>query len=696
MVRKDHNPFKSAILVDDLYKYLLSSEWFGAYGITVPKVLSNKHIESSMKIINDHYCTISAKNHSLYHPMTMSVNSPYPNLVDKYESFNRYENNYTDQLLYKIFDGMRPSLSLELQFHDHSKHFVNKMQVVCAMNQFMKELYSIIGKIMIGYMDKMYDLNKSKIDLQMYKIHPNDCMFQISYYPYYNIPFQVLWNSYYSDVFTVVVSPILNKVGIIGFYRHINPNHSITIKKLEEPDIVVAPTDQMVKLYYADSITRVTMYQKMLSYDGTDEDCANKIDQVIQWYSEILGEQCTFINECDNVYETIGLYQHHHHNSSNTVSHVVEVTLGNIFNYMGVNVSVDGTYDTSFFFNESGTKLKRGSKIPSINILRKIIDSSEELQDGLNNVRSYSDSNNFDDIKSGYYKLLYESHSSFASNTVVPILEPILHQCMIDCHDKDKCLSLSHDLPIHLKCYIDTNSISRVRSLVLNLSIQYAKSIWHTDTIMQFKLHDYVAGSKMLTRAAAIRDTIKTICTMYKMYSEYVDVNQFSGYLYQHQDEIIKQVSGSDNDKNGSACRIYNSIIDYNASIYNLMSKPPVIARYKFESLKQVVSIFQQALTNVTNAMSAHLNDTSNNTVGSLVDAYHAYRSRMYIDNKDLNDSYQRYMSVTKERKNLIARNVYDRRVDQVNNLVIANMNKDMMIQFNYYCGSNVGYIDIY
>ena len=68
----------------------------------------------------------------------------------------------------------------------------------------------------------------------------------------------------------------------------------------------------------------------------------------------------------------------------------------------------------------------------------------------------------------------------------------------------------------------------------------------------------------------------------------------------------------------------------------------------------------------------------------------------MYINNKDLNDSYQKYTNVTKEYKNLIVRNVHDRRVDQVNNLVIANMNKDMIIQFNYYCSSNVGYIDIY
>lgn len=694
-MRKNYNPFKNVDMVDKLYDKIINIGWFDKFGVTLYKDPNNVYnVDQCSKIINDQYHTISNRNHKNYNPMVMNINSPhFIDVNNRYIVVDRYEQNYNDCLMYKIFDGLRPSFSMMLDFHDHNRHFIDVIDIVHIMNQFMKDLYPMIKGIMISNMKEMYSTTiDNNLSIHMYKVHQNNSMFDISYYPFYNIPIQFLWNSNYSNVITIVVSPILKKVGIIGYCRDLFKKGNInTIKLLSEDGVIVSDTHIIAKSYYNSRgpEVKICMFQKMLSYDGSDEDCISKINNVIEWYSILLTEQNIYFKHCKNLNDYVGLYQYHYHVNNSDISHGVEVIVSNVFNYLCANVIANGVYDTSFIFNEAGNMIKRSNKIQNINVMKRSIDESSIVKDGKNELDQYDDRNSIMQVKIDYYQELHNDHISFIKSDINSILEPVVCNSIIECRTKHNTIALPLKPNAVIDYDVEIESLTKVRSVVIGLSLRCAEDLkkYRNSSQLRFKLHNYTDGSDVLTKEWAI-SSLKESTVMLTDEDKMVSWNGFARFIYENRDNILTKHNRKEDDY---VFKVYHSLREYNEGFTNKVLKPI----YTYDSIIEVIDLYKIAATNTILLIMKAFVDNTDNILDRMIDAYHSYKVHIYQKNNKLDGLYKRFISLSKERKNFIEDKVHNRRIDCINNLKIEDMNKELIIQFNYYCESSVGYIDL-
>ena len=167
-----------------------------------------------------------------------------------------------------------------------------------------------------------------------------------------------------------------------------------------------------------------------------------------------------------------------------------------------------------------------------------------------------------------------------------------------------------------------------------------------------------------------------------------VSWNGFARFIYENSDNILTKHNRKEDDY---VFKVYHSLREYNEGFTNKVLKPI----YTYDSIIEVIDLYKIAATNTTLLIMKAFVDNTDNILDRMIDAYHSYKVHIYQKNNKLDELYKRFISLSKERKSFVEDKVHNRRIDCINNLKIEDMNKELIIQFNYYCESSVGYIDL-
>ena len=675
-------------------------------GFTIPVAYNPKDLSTiGVSMFNDTMEQISTRTDNHFDPMTLNINVPtkwseHDTLSQPmfYQS-NNYQYQFSNVILYNVLDGMRPSYLLKTQFNQPSKLFLTLHDIVPGMNAFVSNIYDcIVSKMILA--NGCHRINPDKVELAMYKIHNGHTKHEIAYYPCYNIPMYASMEdnySRYSKIFTVVVSPMTHHVGMfITTHKFGKRGNNDIIDHLHHLD----QSNGANLLVHNHDRDGSFIYKQILSYTD-DTDCVNKIHDLLLWYSKILNQTLLYeissrnaTNLTNDIYNAIGIWQRRTTNNSTKCTHVIPITISNLLNYLCINVSIDGEYRNTYCFNNRGDKVKSVATIQSIKIFKNVIDKTSFVKQGLDLVQKFTDENNYDRIRMRYSDTYRHAYSGMIDEYKDRISKRI--QSLVTKDPDNFGMAMCLPLRSRMSTSLSTNtlpSLMKLSELDVGIFIRYGdrlvdyyqSSAAISDYMYRFTVYNYHTADQ---KDSAIQKTIDSF-----RYAGTDACISFATYMNIIKRRYAVTMFITELETKYHTNSLYDSSFEriLDRDIENL--KIPVTT---YPLSDAIIRIFYKIYLIAFHKMFTALKESlvSCGVFKDLVEDYHSINAGL-ISNVDFQSDHNLYSSLKKQRDALLKDNVRSQRIDALNALKLEDMSANLIIQFNYYCESNVSYLAI-